>query len=134
MAQLNHIGIFTAHPKRLLNFYTCALGFTTSQEAVLPKRIVYGIFKLRKECTMVKLFKDAVCLEVFWLKEYKLKPNIKGAIGYNHFGLGVENRDAWLMRLIREFKVEVTKIKRGDHYNYFIRDPDKNIIEIKELK
>jgi len=35
-------------------------------------------------------------------------------------------------KLRRVFHIKVTKVKRGGHYNYFIRDPDKNIIEIKE--
>ena len=98
----------------------------------MPREIVYAIFAIRRECVMVKLLKDAVCLEIFWFKDYTLKPKVKGmSAGYNHFGMEIEGRDAFCYRLSREFKIDVTKIKRGGHYNYFIRDPDKNIIEIK---
>ena len=133
MVTLNHIGIVTAHPRRLFNFYSNKLGFEKSQETVLPEDIVYSIFKIPQPCTMAKLTKDGTCLEVFWFKNYRLKPRAKETAGYNHFGMEIKDREEFLTGLRREYHLKVTTIKRGDHYNYFIQDPDKNIIEIKEL-
>src|SRR3989338_3890438 len=92
MTKLNHIGVVTNHPKRLLDFYTGALAFTRSQEITLSKEIVRSIFNIRKEATMVKLVKDKTCLEVFWFKDYRLKPRAKDTLGYNHFGIEEEKR------------------------------------------
>ena len=132
MTKLNHIGVVTNHPKRLLDFYTGALAFTRSQEITLSKEIVRSIFNIRKEATMVKLVKDKTCLEVFWFKDYRLKPRAQDTRGYNHFGIEEEKRGLLCQKLRRVFHIKVTKVKRGGHYNYFIRDPDRNIIEIKE--
>lgn len=132
-SKLNHIGFFTAHPKRILNFYITQLGFVKDAEAILPKNIVYSIFRIPSSCFMVKLVKQDICLEIFWMKHYTLKVKSKDTSGYNHFGIEIENREQFCNRLSNKFKIKATKVKRGDHYNYFIRDPDKNIIEIKEL-
>lgn len=134
MTRLKHVGVVTNHPKRFLDFYTGALEFTKSQEMLLPREIARSIFNISKEATMVKLVKGQTCLEVFWFKDLMLKPRAQDTLGYNHFGIEEEKRELLCHRLRRMFHIKVTKVKRGGHYNYFVRDPDKNIIEIKEAQ
>lgn len=130
--KFNHIGIFTGHHRRLLDFYLPALGFKKEYQALLPKEVMYPIFRIPYECHMVKLVRDDIALEIFWLDDYKLKSAGRWTAGYNHFGLEVKDREKFLKRLKAKFKARIIKVGRGSHFVYFIQDPDGNRIEIKE--
>lgn len=130
--KFNHIGIFTGHHKRLLDFYMPVLGFKKEYQTVLSKEVMYLIFGIPYECHMVKLIGGGIVLEVFWLDNYKLKSAGRWMSGYNHFGLEVKDRDRFIKRLRARFKAGIIKVDRGGHFVYFIRDPDGNLIEVKE--
>lgn len=131
--KFNHIGIFTGHHKRLLDFYLPALGLKKEYQDILPKEVMYPIFGLPYKCHMVKLIGGGIILEIFWLDDYKLKSAGRWMSGYNHFGLEVKDRDRFIKRLKTRFKARIIKVDRGGHFVYFIRDPDGNLIEIKEI-
>lgn len=149
--KFNHLGLFTQQPKRILNFYLRGLGFTKEYQTLLPGNVMYPIFKINHECHMAKLIRDDIALEVFWFapletkeksgrrkmsltgfENYKLKEARIGTAGYNHFGVEVKDRQKFCNTLAKRFGIKVIKIRRQDHYNYFIQDPDKNLIEVKE--
>ena len=135
--KFNHVGMFTKHPKRLLNFYLTKLGFKKEYQTILPKSVVYSIFKINAECIMARLTRNSVVLEIFWFRpsgceEYELKTRVIGAVGYNHFGLELKDIDKFCNGLKQKFGVKVIRVNRGSHYNCFIQDPDKNLIEIKQ--
>lgn len=130
--KFNHIGIFTGHHKRLLDFYRSALGFKKEYQTILPGEVMYPIFGIPHECHMVKLIGGGIALEIFWLDDYKLKSAGRWMSGYNHFGLEVKGRDRFIKRLKTRFKAKIIKADRGGHFVYFIRDPDGNLIEVKE--
>lgn len=149
--RFNHIGIFTGHHKRLLDFYLPVLGLKKEYQAILPKEVMYPIFGISYECHMVKLIGGGIALEIFWLApleakgkpgkrkvpltgldDYKLKSAGRWMSGYNHFGLEVKDRDRFIKRLKTRFRVRIIKVDRGGRFVYFIRDPDGNLIEVKE--
>lgn len=130
--RLNHVGIFTTHHKRLLNFYFSALGFKKEYQALLPSEVMRPVFGMPRECHMVKLVRDDIALEIFWLSDYKLKRAGGWVSGYNHFGLEVKNRERFLKQLGAKLRVKIIKVDRSGHFVYFIRDPEGNLIEIKE--
>lgn len=130
--EFNHIGIFTGHHKRLLDFYLPVLGFKKEYQTILPKEVMYPIFGIPYECHMVKIIGGGIALEIFWLDDYKLKSEGRWMSGYNHFGLEVKDRDRFIKRLKTRFKAKIIKVDRGGRFVYFIRDPDGNLIEVKE--
>lgn len=130
--KFNHIGIFTRHHRRLLDFYLLALGFKKEYQTLLPENVMYPIFGMPYECHMVRLTREDVALEIFWLDDYKLKSAGRWMSGYNHFGLEVKDRDKFLKRIKVRFKARIIKVDRGSHFVYFIQDTDGNLIEIKE--
>jgi catechol 2,3-dioxygenase-like lactoylglutathione lyase family enzyme len=132
ICRLHHIGIFTVHPKRMLNFYLTKLGFKEENRSILPKALGLVLFKVSSDCIMARLTRGNVCVEVFWAKAKMQKAPARCAIGYNHIGIEISARDAFCRRLKNSYRIGIIKIKRRDHYAYFIRDPDRNLIEIRE--
>lgn len=130
--KFNHLGLFTQRPKRILNFYLRGLGFKKEYQTLLPKSVIYPIFKINQECHMAKLIKDDIALEIFWFGKYKLKDAGRGTVGCNHFGLEVKDREKFLRRLHKRLKLKIIKVDRGSYSVYFLQDPDKNLIEVKE--
>lgn len=125
---LNHIGLFTNHPKRLLNFYEKRFGFKREYEVSLSKEIVKSIFKITKRCSMVRLsFGKSERLEIFWTKDKRLKKRRLNTTGYNHYVLSVMDRDKFTERL-KSSGIKVTRINRNGRYPYFIKDPDGNLL------
>lgn len=129
----DHIGIFTAYPKRMMTFYVNKLEFKKEYQTILDKDTVYSIFSIRKDCNMVKLKRGAISIELFWFNTdtYKVAPKVKSRVGYNHFGLAFKDRQSFLDEL-RKKKIKIIEIKRQDRYAYFINDPEGNLIEIRE--
>lgn len=132
MMKFNHFGILTSHPMRMLNFYIKKLGFKKEYQTILPKEVIYPIFRIPEACAMVKLGKFDIGLEIFWFENYRPNPNTTKTCAYNHIGVEVENKEKFCKRLADKFRVRVIKVSRGSHYAYFIQDPDKNLIEIKQ--
>lgn len=132
--KLNHLGLFTQRPKRILNFYLRGLGFKKESQMLLSNQVMHHIFKIPQECHMAKLIRDDMALEIFWFEKYKLKETGTGACGYNHFGIEVRDREKFLRHISKRLKIKIIKAERGSHFVYFLQDPDKNLIEVKEAR
>ncbi len=130
--RLHHIGVFTVHPKRMLNFYLGKLGFKEKNRGILSKAQAYALFRAPYDCVMAKLTKANVCVEIFWSKGKMSNAPRPSVIGYNHFGIEMGARDAFCRRIKNRKRIRIIKIKRGDHYTCFIRDPDGNLIELRQ--
>lgn len=52
-------------------------------------------------------------------------------MGYNHWGLRVNNRVAFC-RSLKKKRVKVIEITRNNRKVYFIKDPDGNLIEMRD--
>jgi len=126
----DHIGIFTNHAQRLLSFYVKKMGFKEVGEEILPKSIMKSIFGIASECRFITLAASRARIELFQLLPARLKKKEKTFTGYNHWGYVVDNREKFCRQLEKK-KVRIIKVLRKDHFVYFIKDPDGNMIEIR---
>lgn len=126
----NHIGIFTEKPYKLINFYRQVFGFKREKEEILSKRIVQKIFGLNDRCIFVKLRSEDVVIEIFTPVKKKLKHSF-GLIGFNHIGINVKERKKFIKQL-KKNRIKLIEIMRNSHKVFFLMDPDKNLIEIRE--
>lgn len=133
--KIHHIGVFTNHPRRLLTFYEKQLGFKKEYKTLLPKSLVTQIFGVEHDCFLVKLLLDTTCIELFWLKGKKLKETNQLLIGINHFCITVSDKRVFCETLAKKHKIKIIKVHRDkNYYVYFIKDPDNNLIEVKDGK
>ena len=126
----DHIGIFTNNAQRLLMFYVKKMGFQKESEEILPASIMKSIFGIASECRFIKLARDWARIEIFQPLSIRLKKYQHACAGYNHWALTVENRNEFCQYLEKK-TVHIIKIKRKDHFVYFVKDPDGNRIEIR---
>lgn len=126
-----HIGIFTSHPKRLINFYRNALGFKQEKVNQLPGTLIKQIFGIACACRMNVLSQGSIKIEIFSSKDQKFKKDNRLTQGLNHWGYFVKNKVDFARKLVKSGQ-RVKKIKRGEHFVYFTYDPDNNPIEIAE--
>jgi len=129
----DHIGLYTNHSKKLVNFYTEKLAFKKIKDEKLERPIFEQIFGIAADCRFIRLISDGVMLEIFEPITRRARECIRNSIGINHWGYCVENREKFVRRL-RKQRVSVIEIKRNDHMVYFVADPDGNRIEIRECK
>ncbi|MBN1222077.1 MAG: VOC family protein [Candidatus Aminicenantes bacterium] len=129
----HHIGIFTRNPKRLIPFYTQGLGFSEGEMRVLPPDLMGKIFGLASECQLTKLSQDGAVIEVFSPVEYEVDDCSPRTSGYNHWGLEVEDKEAYV-RILEERGVPVLKVDNRGRTIFFVKDPEGNLIEIYERK
>ncbi len=127
----NHIGIFTDNPYRMIEFYRNNFGFRRVKEEILDRKIVKLIFGLNKKCLLIKLTNNHTVIELFVPINTNLKKKELKYYGYNHIGFAVKNRDR-LLRLLKQNKARIIKIRRNGHNVFFTIDPDGNRIEIRE--
>ena len=127
----DHIGLFTVHPQRLLNFYIQIMEFEKISDTVLDKSIMKSIFGLNMACRFIKLSKGELMVEIFAPLAPKKTSNTKTRIGINHFGYRLKNKNKFIQSL-RKKKQKLLTIKKGGHTIFFIKDPDGNLIELRD--
>jgi catechol 2,3-dioxygenase-like lactoylglutathione lyase family enzyme len=127
----DHIGIFTTHYKRMVDFYMNKLGFNKEKEELLSKTIMKSIFGISSDCKFVRMAAGDIKIEIFSPINKTFRRKFDHTGGYNHWALCVGKREKFLQILKRE-KVKILEVKRNDHSVYFIHDPDGSKIEIKE--
>jgi len=127
----DHIGLYTNHSKKLVDFYTKKLAFKKIKEEKLERSIFEQIFGIAVDCHFIRLMSDSVMLEIFQPIARRARECIRNNVGINHWGYCVDNRELFVRRL-RKQRVPVIEIKRKDHLVYFVADPDGNRIEIRE--
>lgn len=128
-----HIGLFTNNSKGLIDFYTKNLGFKKIKEEILPEAVMETIFNVAIDFAFVTLAFGRLRLEIFSPLEGMLNTRLNQATGFNHWAFCVSDKPAYV-NMLKEKRVRVTEIDRGDHRVYFVRDPDENIIEIKDCR
>jgi len=133
----DHLGLFTGDIDGLASFYGRAFGFTVEKDDVLPLSLARSIFGIKSACRFVKLTAvdraggTAVALELFQPLDMKLEDRQGTAAGYNHWGLRVGDR-AGVARSLRNRGVPVIEVDRKGHSVYFVKDPDGNLIELRD--
>ncbi len=126
---IHHIGLFSRTPEKLIEFYTQKLGFDWVDAKSISKEWMTQIFNAPSACQLVKLRAGSLILEIFSSPEIKLKNQVDLATGYNHWGLGVEDKESFV-RELESKGIPVLKLRATDRFIYFIKDPEGNLIEI----
>jgi catechol 2,3-dioxygenase-like lactoylglutathione lyase family enzyme len=129
----HHIGIFTNRPQALKKFYEAKLGFKLEAAMDIGGKIIKQIFGIAAACRLIRLRLQGIRLEIFSCPGRRFKKTGRGSLGYNHWALTVADKAAFCKLMVKK-GVKVIKIDRGSRYTYFIQDPDKNLIEIRDGK
>lgn len=137
----DHIGLFTNDTGKLVAFYREGFGFEVSREEVLPPELTGAIFGLRRECLFTKMSPPsrtggtsaapAVTIEIFQPLGGALPERDPGTVGPNHWGLRVGDRTR-AAEVLSSLGIPVIEVPRGDRSIYFTRDPDGNLIELRD--
>ncbi len=125
----HHIGLFADDPQRLISFYTEKIGFLRGETKALSQDLMEKIFGVPSPATLTKLKLDQVILEIISVENKRLKESPCGISGYNHWGFGVEDKDALSQRL-KEKGIPLLEYQREGRTILFIKDPEENLIEI----
>jgi catechol 2,3-dioxygenase-like lactoylglutathione lyase family enzyme len=125
----HHIGLFSQYPEELVEFYTGKLGFERIDSKTISKEWMTRIFGLPEMTQMIKLRAGPLVIEVFSSPKIRTEGHGTRFAGYNHWGLGVVNKEAFVQELERK-GVPVLKLEGKGRFVYFIKDPEDNLIEI----
>ncbi len=128
----DHIGICTNQAERMVKFYIDKFGFQKSKEEILERSIAKPIFGLNSTFKFIRLTSGSVMIEIFEPMSVPAKRQKNIIAGYHHWGCCVSNRLEFVQALKRK-KVKIIEVKRNSHIVYFVRDPDGNMIEIREI-
>ena len=127
----DHIGLFSQKPEILVPFYTEKLGFEYQGSKSISEEWMSQIFGMPAACQLIKLRFGTAIIEIFVPSSGKLEDNIMPSQGYNHWGLGVEDKE-FFVRELESNGVPVLKLEGTGRFIYFIKDPEGNLIEIYE--
>jgi catechol 2,3-dioxygenase-like lactoylglutathione lyase family enzyme len=129
----HHFGILARDPEALKEFYTGYLGFEEGETRLLPADLVNQIFGIHSPCTLTKLTFGSLVLEIFVLTELQADKREPVTSGYNHWGMGVEDKEQFV-RNLKQKNVPLIEIERSGRMIYFVKDPEENLIEIYEAR
>jgi catechol 2,3-dioxygenase-like lactoylglutathione lyase family enzyme len=129
----HHFGILSKNPEKLKKFYTESLGFEEGETRLLPADLVDQIFSIFSPCYLTKLKRGSVLLEIFSLTDLQTHEREWTTVGYNHWGMGVEDKERFVQDL-KQKNVPVMEIEHSGRMIYFIKDPEGNLIEIYEVR
>jgi catechol 2,3-dioxygenase-like lactoylglutathione lyase family enzyme len=129
----HHFGILAKNAEKLKEFYTKSLGFEEGETRLLTAELVHQIFGIPSPCNLTKLNRGSLVLEVFSLVDLNTEERIPVTVGYNHWGMGVEDKEQFVEDL-KQKNVSVMEIDHAGRMIYFIKDPEGNLIEIYEVK
>lgn len=112
-------------------FYTEILGFEHLGVKSISKKWMTQIFGMPAACRLIKLRCGSAVVEIFVPQGGELNDKRSPFLGYNHWGMGVEDKEAYVRRLEKR-GVPVLKLRGRGKFIYFIKDPEGNLIEIYE--
>lgn len=127
----DHIGLFCQNPEILVPFYTEKLGFENQGSKSISGEWMTQIFGIPSACQRIKLKFGSAVLEIFVPQSGKSDDKIMPSLGYNHWALGVEDKESFV-RELESKGVPVLKLEGAGRFIYFIKDPEGNLIEISE--
>ncbi len=128
---VDHIGLWTDDALRLIKFYKNKLGFKVMSSQRLAKEIIKKIFGFNTSCCFYRLQTEGLRLEIFEPQNKSSTDKQKFVSGIHHFGLVVDDSETVIKNASRQ-KIKIIKIRRDGHFVYFMKDPDGNMIEIRQ--
>jgi catechol 2,3-dioxygenase-like lactoylglutathione lyase family enzyme len=129
----DHIGLFSQNPEILVPFYTDKLGFDNLGSKTISKEWMTQIFGIPSVCQLIKLKLGSAVVEIFVLESGGPDEKIMPSLGYNHWGMGVEDKESFVQGL-ESRGVSVLRLEATGRFIYFIKDPEGNLIEISESR
>lgn len=129
----NHIGLGTNNPQKLIKFYTEKLGFKEGKAKLLSKDLMRRIFGISSSGRLTKLRLDRITLEIISPQNLKMKKRDNDISGYNHWGLGVKEKEKFCKHL-KEKGVPIVEIESKGKTLHFVKDPEGNLVEIYETQ
>ena len=127
----DHIGLFSQNPEVLVPFYTEKLGFEIQGSKSISKEWMTRIFGMPAACQLIKLRFGSAVVEIFVPESGNLDNKITPSQGYNHWGLGVADKESFV-RDLESKGIPVLKLEGSGRFIYFVKDPEENLIEIYE--
>ena len=127
----DHIGLFSQNPEVLVPFYTEKLGFELQGSKSISKEWMTRIFGMPAACQLIKLRFGSAVVEIFVPESGNLDNKITPSQGYNHWGLGVADKESFV-RDLESKGIPVLKLEGSGRFIYFVKDPEENLIEIYE--
>lgn len=122
VAELDHVVLRCRNQPKMLDFYTRVLGMAEERRL---ERI--GLIQLRAGASMLDLVPAA-------------EPRTEGGHNVDHFCLGIETADIdQVIRYLRANAVEVMGEPamrygaRGMGRSVYVRDPEGNVVELKQM-
>jgi catechol 2,3-dioxygenase-like lactoylglutathione lyase family enzyme len=133
--ECHHIGLFSQNPKKLIPFYTEKMGFEQLGTKIISKEWMTQIFSIPTACKLIKLRFGSAILEIFAQQTGAGEPGyrISPSEGYNHWALGVKDKEAFVRELEKK-GVSLLKLEGIGRFIYFVKDPEENLIEIYQKK
>ena len=125
-----HVGLFVTDIGKVSRFYIERLGFKIVRDYVADTKIIRRIFSISSPCRLQFLVLGDFGLELLYFTREKLAPRKKNASGINHWTLLVEDKFRFC-RNLKKRGVKVIKAAKPSGTTFFIKDPERNLIEIK---
>ena len=114
----------------MTRFYRTHLGFRLKRDYVAEDWMMKDIFGILSPCRIRYLEKSGFGIELFYFLNASCRRLTSRRIGYNHWTMLVADKYRFCAG-IKKKKVRVIKIPKPHGFTFFIKDPEKNLIEIK---
>ncbi len=125
-----HVGIFVHDLEKVNRFYTRHLGFKIERDHVADRKITKQIFGINSSCRLQYLSLKGFGIELLYFQDTHLIKRRAKTSGTNHWTLLVEDKFEFCRNLKRK-KIKVIEVDKSNSVTYFIKDPEENLIEIK---
>ena len=125
-----HVGIFVDNLERVGRFYSALLGFVQKKEMTLDAKTMQGLFGVRRRARVRYLERYGFGVELICFEKARVRARKKRTAGLDHWTLLVQDKDRFCVQL-KKRKVPVIKVARPLGFVYFIKDPEGNLIEVK---
>lgn len=111
------------------------MGFEHLGTKTVSKEWMAQIFGMPSPCRLIKLRFGSAILEIFAPQEGEdeLANRNSPSEGYNHWALGVKDKEAFVRKLQKK-GVSLLKLEGTGRFIFFVRDPEENLIEIYQKR
>jgi len=131
LASCDHVGLLTNNARGLEGFYMEKFGFKKEKETVMEKVLFSKIFGIDSSAKFIRLKAPNMKLEIFEPVSLALEKHTDKTAGFNHWGYVVGHRAEFCAGLKRK-NVDVIEVEIKGDIKYFVKDPDANLIEIRD--
>jgi len=125
--RLQHIALGCSSENECDRFYQEVLGLEKMKSKTLPAELSNQIFKIDRECKILKYGDHAIKFEIFIDEKGCSEDKTM-----EHICMEIYDRNLFIQKCSR-MNVEVLQIPRGESILVFIKDYDGNLFEIKEI-